>query len=131
MPAGWEKPEPELSPLSAAAHSCQGQAGVAEGSRERRARVGTQLSCCLSVSCAVLVQAPSRVHPSATPRTAARQASLSFTVSWSPLKLMPTAWVMPSNHLIVCHPLLLLLSVFPSIYHVNPVGGKKKTTQTL
>ena len=49
-----------------------------------------------------------------TPRTAARQASLS-TVSWSLLKLMSIELVMPSNHLILYCPLLLLLSIFPSI----------------
>ena len=46
---------------------------------------------------------------------AARQASLSITNSWSMLKLMSIASVMPSNHLILCRPLLLLLSIFPSI----------------
>ena len=43
------------------------------------------------------------------------QASLSITSSWSLLKLMPIESVMPSNHLILCHPLLLLPSIFPSI----------------
>ena len=52
---------------------------------------------------------------SATPWTAAHQASLSFTVSRSLLKLMSIESVMPSNHLILCYPLLLLPSVFPSI----------------
>ena len=47
--------------------------------------------------------------------TAARQASLSFTISWSLLKLMCIKSVMPSNHLLLCHPLLLLPSIFPSI----------------
>ena len=47
--------------------------------------------------------------------TAACQASLSFTMSWSLLKLMSIELMMPSNHLIFCHPLLLLPSVFPSI----------------
>ena len=50
-----------------------------------------------------------------TPWTAARQASLSITNSQSLLKLMSVELVMPSNHLILCHPLLLLPSVFPSI----------------
>ena len=49
------------------------------------------------------------------PRTAAGQASLSITNSWSLLKLMSIESVMPSNHLILCHPLLLPLSIFPSI----------------
>ena len=47
--------------------------------------------------------------------TAACQASLSITNSWSLLKFMSIKSVMPSNHLILCHPLLLLPSVFPSI----------------
>ena len=46
--------------------------------------------------------------------TAARQCSLSFTISCSLLKLMAIESVMPSNHLILCHPLLLLPSIFPS-----------------
>ena len=50
-----------------------------------------------------------------TPWTAACQASLSFTISQSLLKLMPFQLVMPSNHLILCHPILLLPSTFPSI----------------
>ena len=51
-----------------------------------------------------------------TPWTAAHQPSLSFTISQSLLKLMSIDSVMPSNHLIVYHPLLLLLSIFPSIW---------------
>ena len=50
-----------------------------------------------------------------TPWTAAHQASLSLTNSWSFLKLMSIESVMPSNHFIFCHPLLLLPSIFPSI----------------
>ena len=52
---------------------------------------------------------------SATPWTAARQASLSITNSWSLPKLMSIESVMPSNHLILCHPLSLPPSIFPSI----------------
>ena len=52
---------------------------------------------------------------SATPWTAARQASLSFTISWSLLKFMSIELVMASNHLVPCRPLLLLPSVFPSM----------------
>ena len=51
----------------------------------------------------------------ATPWTAASQALLSFTISQSLLKLMSIGSVMPSNHRILCHPLLLLPSIFPSI----------------
>ena len=61
------------------------------------------------------VQLPSCVWCSATPWTAARQASLSITNSRSLLKLMSIESVMPSNHLILCHPLLLPPSIFPSI----------------
>ena len=50
-----------------------------------------------------------------TPWTAAHQASLSFTSSQSLLKLMSIELVKPSNHLVLCHPLLLLPSIFPSI----------------
>ena len=50
-----------------------------------------------------------------TPWTAGSQSSLSITNSWSLFKLMSIESVMPSNHLILCHPLLLLPSVFPSI----------------
>ena len=67
----------------------------------------TSCHCCCSVtqSCLTLV----------APWTAARQASLSFTISWSLLKLMSIELVMPSNHLIFSHSLLLLPSIFPSI----------------
>ena len=61
------------------------------------------------------VQLLSRVWLFATPSTAVLQASLSFTNSQSLLKLMSIELVMPSNHLILCHPLLLLPSIFPSI----------------
>ena len=52
---------------------------------------------------------------SATPWTSVFQASLSITNSWSLLKLMFIELVMPSNHLILCRPLLLLTSIFPSL----------------
>ena len=61
------------------------------------------------------VQSLSRVQLFATPWTAAHQASLSITNSQSLLKLMSIKSVMPSNHLILCRPLLLPPSVFPSI----------------
>ena len=61
------------------------------------------------------VQLLSRVRLFATPWTAACQASLSITNSQSLLKLMSIESVIPSNHLILCHPLLLLPSIFPSI----------------
>ena len=61
------------------------------------------------------VQSLSHVRLFATPRTVARQASLSITNSWSLPKLMSIETVMPSNHLILCCPFLLLPSTFPSI----------------
>ena len=71
-----------------------------------------------------VVQLLSHVQLFATPWTAARQASLSFTTSQNSglvlmcyghvLKLMSIELIMPSNHLILCHPLLLLPSIFPS-----------------
>ena len=61
------------------------------------------------------VQSLSRVRLSATPWTAARQASLSITNSQSLLKLMSVVSVMPFNHLILCRPLLLPPSILPSI----------------
>ena len=63
----------------------------------------------------VAVQSVSRIRLLATPWTAARQASLSITNARSLLKLTPIKWVMPCNHLILCLPLLLPPSVFPSI----------------
>ena len=62
-----------------------------------------------------LVQSLSRVWLFATPWTTAHQASLSITNSQSPSKPMSIELVMPSNHLILCGPLLLLPSIFPSI----------------
>ena len=65
-----------------------------------------QLSSVQSLSCVRFFE---------TPRTAARQASLSITNSWSLLKLISIESLMLSNHLILCCPLLLLPSIFPSI----------------
>ena len=85
------------------------------------------LGCWVCVHCALAevdggnrsqfssLQSLSHVWLFATPWTAAHQASLSNTNSWSPPKPMSIESVMPSNHLILCHPLFLLPSVFPSI----------------
>ena len=67
------------------------------------------------VFCRSAVQSLSRVQLFGTPWTAAHQASLSITNSQSLRKLMSFELVMPSNHLILCHPLLLLPPIFPSI----------------
>ena len=77
------------------------------------------VTCCLVVlnifSYTCSVQSLSHVWPFATPWTAAHQASLSITKSWSLLKLMCIESVITSNHLILCHPLLLQPSIFPRI----------------
>ena len=70
---------------------------------------------CVPMTDSCSVQSLSRFLLFATPRTAARQASLSITNSRSLPKLMSIESVMPSNHLILCRPLLLLPSIFPSI----------------
>ena len=62
-----------------------------------------------------VVQSLTHVQLVATLWTAARQASLSFTISWNLLKLMAIESVMPSNHFILCRPLLLPPSIFPNI----------------
>ena len=64
---------------------------------------------------AVVVQSRSHIRLFAAPWTATHQASLSFTISQSLLKLISIEPVMPSNHLILCHPLLFLPSILPSI----------------
>ena len=69
------------------------------------------MSTQLSYSCSVSPV----TSDSASPWTVARQASLSFTTSWSLLSLKSIESVMPSNHLMLCRPLLLLPSIFPSI----------------
>ena len=74
--------------------------------RLKKSLVLSQFSSVQSLSC---------VRLAATPRTAAHQASLSITSSRSLLKFMSFESMMPSNRLILCHPLLLLTSVFPSI----------------
>ena len=63
----------------------------------------------------VVVESLSNIQLLETPWTAARQASLSFTISQNLFKLMSIESVMPPNHLILCCPLLLLTSIFPSI----------------
>ena len=68
-----------------------------------------------STSLPIVVQSLSHVQLIATPWTAAHQTSLSFTISWSLLKLRSFESVIPSNHLILCHPFLLRPSIFPNI----------------
>ena len=96
------------------------------------------LSQMATFSCAALrgrqcssVQSLSRVQLFATPWTAPHKASLSITNSRSLLKLMSIKSVMTSNHLILCHPLLLQPSIFPSIrVFSNHVGSQGKSRGT-
>ena len=98
FPFPWDLPNPEIEPGSPA---LQADSLPSEPPRQPINR-GVQFSS---------VQWLSHVQLFATPWTAARQASLSITNSWGLLKLMSITLVMPSNHLILCHPLLL-----PSIF---------------
>ena len=86
--------------------SCFFQLEILEGEHEPLVLIFSQFSSVQLLSC---------VRLSATPRTAACQASLSITNPQSLFKLMSIELVMPSNHLILCHPLLLPPSIFPSI----------------
>ena len=70
---------------------------------------------CVCVCVCIVVQLLSCVQLLVTSWTSAYLAPLSFTITRSLLKLMSIGLVMPSNHLILCHPLLLLPSIFPSI----------------
>ena len=74
-----------------------------------------QFTCNLQLSTVSSVQSLSHVWLFATPWAAARQASLSSAISWSLLKLISIKSVMPSSHLILCRPLLLLPPIPPSI----------------
>ena len=82
------------------------------GSERSKIAKGKRLSLDKSL---LLLFSHSVVSDSAIPWTAACQPSLSFTISWCLLKLTSIEWMMPSNHLILCHPLLLKLSIFSSI----------------
>ena len=84
----------------------------AEPTNRRKEKSRVNLS---QISVVAVVQSLSHVQPSVTPWMAACQASLSFIIYQSLLKLLPVESVMLSNHLILSHLLLLLPSVFPSI----------------
>ena len=106
--SAWQQGSQQRPPGSTLTGPGRGQACIQAGPRSSLpgSNVGLQSSS---------VQSLNRVRLFATPWTAARQASLSITNSWSLLKLMSIESVMPSNHLILCRPLLLLPSIFPSI----------------
>ena len=80
---------------------------------------GSAISAISCSPCLLVVQSLSCVQLFAIPWTAARQASLSFTISQSLLRLMSIELVIPSSHLILCCPLLLLPSIFPSIWEMS------------
>ena len=88
-------------------HSKKKEVKINEASRSSDGKVGLIACCC----CCSL----GHVRLFEIPWTAACQASLSFTISWSLLKLMSIESEMPSNHFILCHPLLFLPSIFPRI----------------
>ena len=90
-------------------------AGLSVGCRPCRCFITSSLTEILVGICpAVVAPSLSHVRLSVTPGTAAGQAALSSTISRRFLKLLSTESVMPSNHLILCRPLLLVISVFPS-----------------
>ena len=78
--------------------------------KKSQGNLGGSMNTCISS-----VQSLSRVQLIATPWITALQASLSITISWSSLRLTSIESVMPSSHLILCHPLLLLPPIPPSI----------------
>ena len=86
---------------------------VSSGENPFKFQEHLQTTGCFFEQLFVIVQSLSRVRLFATPWTAARQASLSFTISQSLLKLKSVESMMPSNHLILCNFLLLLPLVFP------------------
>ena len=112
---GWIEKEWELcSKCSKDCHHLWG-AGIAPRVTRGRARIFSWESLGFLTLGNIVVQLLSCVQLFATPWTAAHQTSLSITNSQSLLKLMSIELVMPSNHLILCRPLLLLPLIFPSI----------------
>ena len=113
---GSVKTEAETGVMLVQAKERQGFLVTMEARREAKRHLpGAFRECSVQFS---TVQLLSRVRLFATPWTAARQASLSITNSQTLLKLMSIELVMPSNHLVLCHP-LLLPSIFPSIRVFN------------
>ena len=97
-------------------------------------KLRSEISLCISLSLSSLLLSLSRVRLFATPWTAAQQASPSFTISQSLLRLMSIELVMPFNHLILCCPLLLLPSIFPRSFPISCLfasGGQSTGASTL
>ena len=130
----WSKTEPRaviISPLSSEASGEKDEEGrlrsilctfftklLASMFHERVVHSGSAIWECVFSMCEsviVVVQSPNCVQLFMTPWTAACQASLSLIISWNLPKFISIQSVMPSNHLILCHPLLLLPSTFPRI----------------
>ena len=88
---------------------------VKEQSKKPGLKLNIQKTKIMASNLISSVESLSCVWPFEIPWTAAHQTSLSITNSWSLLKLMSILSVMPSNHLILCHSLLLLPSIFPRI----------------
>ena len=107
FPSPGNLPDPGIKPTS--------PASIASPTLQADSLLGSHQGSTFRYSQFSSVQSLSHVQLFATPWTAAVQASLSITNSRSLLKLMSIESVMPSNHLILCHPLLLPLSNFPSI----------------
>ena len=93
----------------------QGNQRCISRKKKRLMKMAYLLVLIISTSICWVVQLLSHVWLFVTPWTAAHQASLSFIIFWRLLKLMSIESMILSNHLVLCHPLLLLLSVFPSI----------------
>ena len=104
----WPRDTIESFPLRGPAVSLQRGTGL-------QPLLGYYSMSLMSFQFFVVVQSLSHVWFFVTPWTTAHQASLSFTISHSLLKLMSSELVIPSNHLILCHSLLFLPSIFPSI----------------
>ena len=130
LPASWVRagPAPSSSCRTVSRSSCDSGEGCRGGGEAHSQTVSGQSDPLLQLPkppCGLTrflaprnlssVQLLSLVRLFATPWTAALQASLSITTSRSLLRLLSIASVMPSNHLILCRPLLLLSSIFPSI----------------
>ena len=88
------------------------------------------VSILVTLKSILVVQSVSHIQFFVNPWTATEQASLFFTISWSLLKLMSIELMMPSNHLILCHP-LLLPSIFPSISLFQLVGSLHQVAKVL
>ena len=106
FPSLGDLPDPGIEPMSPV---LEGRFFTSLASREDRDKT------CLHVQFIVVFHFLSSVQLFVIPWTAAHEASLSFTISWSLLKFLSIESVMLSNHLILCHPFLLLPSIFPSI----------------